>query len=273
MVTVKWLGCSGLEFRCGGSILLVDPYLSRPSKWKSLFLPLKSDERAVAAYLQRIPGALAGILVGHTHSDHVLDVPALVAAHGSAKAYGTASLANLLSAYGLGDKAVVVNSRGESCAIGPFELRAVPSRHGRAFLGRVPFPGEIARGLEPPLRMHQYRHGGPLLWHVRAGGRTFLHAGTADCVAEALRGLRADVLFVCAAGRQKSPGFLPTLLETLGPEVVVPIHFDDFFAPLRPGRPPKRLPGVGLDRFAEEVRRSGSQATVIVPEPFAEMQF
>lgn len=273
MVKVKWLGCAGLELCWGDSVLLVDPYLSRPSKWKSLFLALKSDEKAVAAYLERMPGSLAGILVGHTHSDHVLDVPALVAAHGSAKAYGTASLGNLLSAYGLEDKAVVVDTRGDSCAVGPFEVRAVPSRHGRAFLGRVPFPGEIPRDLKPPLRMHRYRHGGPLLWHVRADGRTFLHAGTADCVAEALRGFRADVLFVCAAGRQKSPGFLPILLETLGPEVVVPIHFDDFFAPLRPGRPLKRLPGVAIDRFAEEVRRCGSQATVIVPEPYAEMHF
>lgn len=272
MVSVKWLGCAGLELRCCETVLLVDPYLSRPSKWRSIFLPLEPDPKAVAAYLQRIPGVLAGILVGHTHSDHVLDVPALIAAHGSAKAYGSASLANLLSAYGLEDKAVVVDGHG-SQAIGPFEVRAVPSRHGKAFLGRVPFPGEIGRGLKVPLRMPQYRHGAPLLWHVKAGGRSFLHAGTAACIAEALQGLRADVLFVCAAGRQKSPEFLPTLLETLEPDVVVPIHFDDFFAPLRPGQAAKRLAGVGLDRLAEEVRRAGSQARVVVPEPFGEMKF
>lgn len=272
MVSVKWLGCAGLELRCGESVLLVDPYLSRPSKWRSLFLPLEPDLKAVADYLQRIPGTLAGILVGHTHSDHVLDVPALIAAHGSAKAYGTASLANLLSAYGLEDKAVVVDGHG-SLTTGPFEIRPVPSRHGKAFLGRVPFPGEIGRGLKPPFRMHQYRHGNPLLWHVKAGGRSFLHAGTAACIAEALQGLRADVLFVCAAGRQKSPEFLPTLLETLDPGVVVPIHFDDFFAPLQPGQPAKRLPGVGLGRLAEEVRRTGSRAEVVLPEPFVELKF
>ncbi len=272
MVTVRWLGCAGLELRCGDSVLLVDPYLSRPSKWRSVFLPLEPDPGAVADYLKRIPGTLAGILVGHTHSDHVLDVPALIAAHGSAKAYGTASLANLLSAYGLEDKAVVVDGLG-SQAIGPFEIRPVPSRHGKAFLGRVPFPGEIGRGLKVPLRMHRYRHGGPLLWHVKAGGRSFLHAGTAGCMAEALQGLRADVVFVCAPGRQKSPDFLPTLLKTLDPDVVVPIHFDDFFAPLRPGQAVKRLPGVGLDGLAEEVRRAGSRAKVVVPEPFVEMEF
>lgn len=272
MVTVRWMGCAGLELCSGGSVLLVDPYLSRPSKWKSLLLPLKPDLKAISEYLRGIPGVLAGILVSHTHSDHVLDVPALIGAHGRAKAYGTASLANLLSAYGLEDRAVVVESQ-ESLAIGPFEVRPVPSRHGRAFLGRVPFPGEIGRGLKPPLRMHRYRHGGPLLWHIRAGGLSFLHAGTAACIAEALEGLRADVLFVCAAGRQKSPDFLPTLVKMLCPEVVVPIHFDDFFVPLRPGQVAKHFPGVEIDRFGEEVHRIGSHARVVVPEPFAEKKF
>jgi len=51
------------------------------------------------------PGAVAGILVGHTHFDHAVDAPALARRHG-AKAYGSASLAHLIRLHGVGDPAV-----------------------------------------------------------------------------------------------------------------------------------------------------------------------
>ena len=50
------------------------------------------------------PGAVAGILVGHTHWDHAVDAPALARRDG-ATAYGSDSLAHLMRLHGVGDQA------------------------------------------------------------------------------------------------------------------------------------------------------------------------
>lgn len=267
MTTVRWLGAAGLELTTGNRVLLLDPYLSRPSKWQSLARPLEPDRERIREYLRSLDGEVSGLLVGHTHSDHVLDVPELAGQTGTT-AYGTRSLANLLSAYGLEDRAVVAEP-GAEYRIGPFVARAFRSRHGKVVFGKIPFPGEIERGLRPPLRVHRYRHGGPLAWHVAVDGTRYLHLGSADFLAEELEDMDVDVLFVCAAGRQFTPDFTRKLLHLVRPQVVVPIHFDDFSAPLSANTEPKRLPGVKLDQFVREINECDPSAKVIVPEPFS----
>src|SRR4051812_5917275 len=69
---LRWLGTAGFELRCGDHVLLIDPYVTRSSLARCIASPLVSDEALVHATIPRADA----IIVGHTHFDHALDVPA-----------------------------------------------------------------------------------------------------------------------------------------------------------------------------------------------------
>jgi L-ascorbate metabolism protein UlaG (beta-lactamase superfamily) len=271
MVTVRWLGVAGLEIRMGDSVLLVDPYLSRPNKFHSLLTRVPVNNGRVDKYLASIPGKVVGMLAGHTHSDHVLDFPRIVEKTG-VTAYGTRSLRRLFSAYGIEEKAGTVTP-GVPVKIGPFEALPIESVHGKVLLGKIPFQGEIQEGLKPPLWVWQYRHGGPLIWIIKAGDVRILHLSSADYVLENLKGVTADVAFLCASGRQYTPDFSKNLIEAVRPKKVVPFHFEDFSAPLAPTGEAKMIPGVDLPGFVAELKAALPEGEVIVPEPLTDMEF
>lgn len=264
MFSIRWLGVAGLEIISNDKALLIDPFLSRPSKFRHLIMSPVPDPKKIDDYLAGVNGDVAGILVGHTHSDHVLDVP-YICSKTKAPAYGTRSLATLFSTYEIGRKAMIV-APGVTYSIGPFEATPIESVHGRAVLGMIPFPGEIQPDLSLPLRANQYRHGGPLVWYIKVNGLRILHLGSADFIDENLEGLPVDVLFACAAGRQYTPNFAKRLISLVRPKVVVPFHFDDFFSPIRKGPVRKFVPGVNLEGFIRELSQIDHEFRVITPE-------
>ncbi len=270
MARIRWLGAAGLEIMCGDETLLIDPYISRVSKWQTLARPLRPDLELIHNYLISVNGNVTGVLVGHTHSDHVMDVPAILK-RTEARAYGSKSLGNLMSAYALEDRTTVVEAGG-CYPIGAFEAVPIASQHGRALLGMIPLLGEIERGLEPPLRVGKYRNGENLIWHVTVAGTRYLHMGSANYIAGELSETEVDVLFVCVVGRQHVPNFTGNMLELLNPQVVVPFHHDDISVPLKKGRPPRHVPGVRLEQFVDEIMKTAPDVKVIIPEPFAPME-
>ena len=73
----------------------------------------------------------------------------------------------------------------------------------------------------------------------------------------------ADVLLLCAAGRQYRRDYTRRLLSIVRPEIVVPCHWDDFSIPVE--APPRQLPGVDVEGFVEEIRSGGARAVVLAP--------
>jgi len=88
------------------------------------------------------------------------------------------------------------------------------------------------------------------------------HLSSADYLHETLMGLRCDVLLPAIVARQPRADFTRDLLEALRPSVVIPHHFDDFFAPM--DRPVRQMPRSDLAGFLAEVQRSGVPATPLV---------
>ena len=97
---VEWLGVSGYRLTYEGHTLLVDPYVSRVP-FRDLILRRRAlpDAAALERFV-RAPGKTVGVLVGHTHFDHAVDAPAL-ARRLDCKAYGSASLVNLMALHGM----------------------------------------------------------------------------------------------------------------------------------------------------------------------------
>ena len=226
-----WLGVSGYRLTYEGVSLFIDPYVSRVPL-RSLLLRRKAlpDESSIGRYLGA-PGEVAGVLVGHTHFDHAVDAPALARRFG-AKAYGSASLAHLMRLHGLGELAVEVVPH-EAYEIGPFLVRFVPSRHSKLLFGRrVPMDGELTcdhlHGLAPTA----YRCGTVWGIQIEVAGTRLYHQGSADLDDEELRDETVDVFLAGVAGRSVTPRYWERILPRLDPRLIVPTHYDNFFAPL-----------------------------------------
>ena len=112
---LTWLGTAGFRLAYQGTVVWIDPYVTRmPMSAVALRHVVPSSAEAVARWIDRADA----VLVGHTHFDHALDVPAISRAHGC-KVYGSTSLRNLMGLHGLADNAVVVESRRDY-RVGPF---------------------------------------------------------------------------------------------------------------------------------------------------------
>jgi L-ascorbate metabolism protein UlaG (beta-lactamase superfamily) len=228
---VEWLGTAGYRLDYESHTLFVDPYVSRVSAADVVRRrPALPDPAMHDRYL-RAPGTVVGVVVGHTHFDHAVDVPAL-AARAGCPAYGSRSLARLMALHGQAERAVEVVAH-RPYELGPFTVTFVPSRHSKLLLGlKVPFDGELTCEHLDGLSPAAYRCGQVWGIHIEVGGTTLYHQGSADLLDEEIRHRDVDVFLAGIAGRRFTDGYWRRILGRLEPRVVVASHFDDFLRPL-----------------------------------------
>jgi len=263
-VQVTWLGTAGFRVEYGGHTLLLDPYLSRPGLRKTLAGPLVPDVEAIRRHAPRADV----IVAGHSHSDHILDIPEIARLTG-ARVLGSDSTSNLCRGYGLPASQILEVEADQAVEAGPFRITIKPSLHGKAIRGRVPLVGKIPQGAHPPLRFQEYLNDTTFGIVVECRdenlpgqGLTLFHLGSADYYPETIEGQRADVLLPCLMGREHHAGFVHGLLEQLRPRVVIPCHFDDFFVPME--RPIRELPGADLEGFRQDVLRNSVNTRLVI---------
>src|SRR5262249_54902119 len=130
---LEWLGVAGYRLSYEGQTIYIDPYLSRVPL-SSVFrrAPALADPSLHERHL-RPSGTIVGVLVGHTHFDHAIDVPEIARRHGCS-AYGSSSLVNLMRLHGLAHRAVEVEP-GRWYELGPFTVTFIPSLHSKLLLG------------------------------------------------------------------------------------------------------------------------------------------
>jgi len=251
-----FLGTAGFVVASAERTFALDPYVSRAGLRKTLFGRLPVDEARV---VRHVPVA-DEVLVGHSHYDHALDAPA-VARHTGGRLVGSSATAQIARAYGFDMGRFVEVRAGDAVACGAARATALESRHGRALFGRVPVPGDIVSPPSWPPRARDLRHGAVFHWLLETAGTRVLHVDTANFFDDRLA--RADVLLLCAAGRQYRRDYTRTIVERVKPEIVVPCHWDDFSIPVE--APPRQLPGVDVEGFVEEIRACGARAVVLAP--------
>jgi L-ascorbate metabolism protein UlaG (beta-lactamase superfamily) len=228
---VSWLGVAGFRLSFEGHSLIVDPYLSRISFRQFVRREPALPDRPLVGRVLRDAGTLVGVVAGHTHFDHALDVPAVAERFGC-RAYGSRSLVRLMDAHGMGAQAVEA-AAGERVQFGPFAVTFVPSRHSRIVLGRrVPMAGEIAARDTAQLHARAYRCGQVWAFLIEVGGARIYHQGSADLVDDAVPAGGVDVFLAGVAGREFTPNYWRRILSRLDPAQVVICHHDDFFRPL-----------------------------------------
>jgi L-ascorbate metabolism protein UlaG (beta-lactamase superfamily) len=254
-VVLKWLGTAGWEIQLAKTIILIDPFLTR--KDRSMGAEWKTDEEAV---LKVIRGG-DYIFAGHSHHDHIGDVPFIAKRFGS-KIIGSTTTTNLALTAGVDKSQLITISGREKLDFKDFSVQVIESRHGWA-KGRPPRKQieEIYRPWQGPIKGADFVEGGSFLYYFTFGQQRVLHQSTGNVIEENLKGLHPDFVLMNFSHQGYN---LSSVLKTLNPKVIIVHHFDDWAAPFSEGISEVNMRRA--QRFARDVGAVNSQIKVIIPE-------
>jgi L-ascorbate metabolism protein UlaG (beta-lactamase superfamily) len=235
-VSITWLGTAGVLVSDGLTGILIDPYVSRFGFFKiAMGLPLQPDKTLVKRWMARLEKVCVEIVaVSHSHFDHCLDAP-YFAVESGAFLMGSESTLNAGRGASLAEDRLKAVKTDQAITVGAFNLQFIESRHGPAFLGRVPYPGTIDKQLVPPRAARDYKLGQIYAILISHPAGTILHHGSAGFVSGMYEGITADVVLLGIVGRGDTETYLKNIPIKLEAKLVIPIHFDNFFVPLEKG--------------------------------------
>ena len=249
---ITWLGAAGFEIRTKGTVLLIDPYLTRNPRARPA-LDLRPSDL----------GQAHAIFLSHGHFDHAFDVPE-IAARSGARVYCGSGVDRVLRQRGVApERLEVIYRDGQEYVLPELEARAFFSRHVR-FDAALVVKTLARRGREifPLLRLNRaYPRGQVLAWRFRMEGKLVLHFGSAGATAEELARLSqepVDLLLTPLQGHSRITDICYAQAAALRPRSVVIHHHDDFHPPLSRYIDPAPL--------RERVARELPGTRVIVPE-------
>ena len=124
----------------------------------------------------------------------------------------------------------------------------------------MPFDGPLTCEDVHALSPGAYKCGAVYGIRIEVAGTSFYHQGSADLLDAELGHEPVDVFLAGVTGRQVTPHYWERILPKLDPRVLVPTHYDDFFAPL--GNELKLVRKVDLEGVPDEVRAVSRDATV-----------
>ncbi|HTJ44742.1 MAG TPA: MBL fold metallo-hydrolase, partial [Kofleriaceae bacterium] len=248
-IELTYLGVAGWIITDGTTTILIDPYASRqavPPDGKAPHV----DEAAVA---KLAPPHADLILVGHSHFDHMLDVPAFAKRTG-AQVMGSETTIAYARASGLAEDHLIQIKGGEDYEFERFSIRVIPSLHS-AVGAKHPFSTPAGFG-----------EGGTFAYLIRMSGHEILVFDTASFVERELEGLRPDVAIVATGARHEIHDYACRLMRATGaPARVLATHFDAWTKPLDEDRAPDDDTKQDLRDFEQEIHACAPSTRVETP--------
>ncbi|MCR5229677.1 MAG: MBL fold metallo-hydrolase [Solobacterium sp.] len=242
---VTFFGTTTLLFDDGKDQILFDAHMTRPSLMKYIFGSEPTDTALVDEKLKlHHVDRLRAIFISHTHHDHVMDAP-YIARQCGAKIYGSASAMNVARGGDVSEDRLVQFEADGVYEVGGFRIKVIPSLHSKPTVLNNDLGQTIDKPLRQPARLRDYKEGGSYDFYVEAEGKRFMIRPSFNYIEGQMDGYRADVLFLGVAGLQKADEmtekkFFSETVDKLQPELVIPLHWDNFFSPLT--KPAKGMP-------------------------------
>lgn len=260
-VRVTWLGTASMFITDGKTGILIDPYVSRFGLGKIAFrLPLESNRTLIRKWAEKLGRKkITAVIVSHSHFDHVADAP-YFAIEANAPLIGTDSTMNVGRGAGLKESKLVAVKPGQTMTFGDFTIKFIESVHGPAFLGRVPYPGTIGKPIIPPVSAGEYRLGGVFTLLINHPAGTILHHGSAGFKPGMYDETSVDALLMGIGGRGDTDQYLENVVLKTRARLVIPIHLDNFFKPLKDGM--SFLPMVKFGEFCRKTEKHRSMFTM-----------
>ncbi len=234
---ITYFGTTTLLFDDGQDQVLFDAHFTRPSLGRYIFGRGETDRALADALLERHRvNRLRAIFASHAHHDHVMDAP-YVAIRTGAGIFGSMSALNVARGGGVPEERLTEFHGGETCEVGGFRVKVIPSLHSKPTLINNDLGVTIDRPLRQPARLRDYHEGGSFDFLVEHDERRYLIRPSFNYIEGQLDGIRADVLFLGTAGLAKADKetearFFAETVDKVKPKLVIPLHWDNFFSPL-----------------------------------------
>ena len=247
---VTFFGTTTLLFDDGRDQILFDCHFTRLSLAKYIGGSEQTDTVLADRMLKlHHIDRLKAIFVSHTHHDHVMDVP-YVANKTGALVYGSSSAMNVCRGGNVDEKQLIEFHEEDSFEVGGYKIKVIKSLHSKPTILNNDLGQTIDAPLRQPARLRDYKEGGSYDFYVEAEGQRFMIRPSFNYIEGQMDGYKADILFLGVAGLQKADSameaaFYRETIEKVDPELVIPVHWDNFFSPLTE-------PVVGMPRLIEK---------------------
>jgi hypothetical protein len=245
-VEVRYLGSGGLYVRWRDEAILVGPQFSNPGLLRAGLLRSRFDEARIRGALGQLgPEPIRAILIGHSHYDHIGDVPVVAREPKvtDARIYVNATGAKLLGAYPHLQSRTTIIHAGDRFDLSPsFRVRVVRSGHAPQICRGNFFPcvygaGEVSEAWKTEWKEHRlntFRGGETFAFdiEVRDGGTTRFRIYYNDSSAPSPLGQTIgdfDLAVLTMAQWSYVRDYPRDLLMVLRPRHVLVSHWDDFF--------------------------------------------
>jgi hypothetical protein len=298
-VTVGYLRAGGFAIVHEGEALLTAPFYSNPGFLRvGLGLSIAPDDERIPARPPLLEGArVAGVLVGHAHYDHLMDVPSVLARWrlDGTRVYGSGTAVNLLRAAAPDLPAQRVDAdAGDRAARGTwvrpegsrFRVMALRSEHApHAWPGIKLFAGHVdAPPPSPPRSAYGWKEGQTYAFLIDVladdGETPLLRIHYQDAASnpelgwpprELLAERRVDLALFCAASFALVREHPQAILRELEPRYAMAAHWEDFS---RDPRDPLRVvPLTDLPDLVDRLRETLPAGRFSVPAPGAQVRF
>ena len=246
MLKVTFFGTTTLLFDDGEDQVLFDAHVTRPSIEKYIAGAKASTDKELCDKLIRIHkiDRLRAIFISHTHHDHVMDAPYFANKCG-AKIYGSESAKNVALGGGVPEEDIIVFQHGSRFSVGRYQISILKSLHSKPTKLNDDLGVPITEPLVQPAGLREYKEGGSYDFFVEHEGKKYLIRPSFNYIEGQLDGISADVIFLGVAGLAKAEPemekkFFAETVEKTGAGLVIPVHWDNFFASLE--RPVTDMP-------------------------------
>lgn len=242
-LSVQFLGNTNLLFSDGETHILTDGFFSRPSITQLLGEVISPNKELIAECLKKAHiTKLDALIPVHSHFDHAMDVGPVAEMTG-ATLFGSASTINIGKGYGLPDGQMQIPPLNSPISIGKFKLTFIASKHWQypdAELRAQLLDQAIETPIVTPASYLDYKEGISYTILLEHGATKCAIQGSAGYKKDAIPDFDADVLFVSIGGLESmdetyNADYQTHVIDAVQPEVLVPIHWDDFTLPLSDG--------------------------------------
>lgn len=268
LVSFKWIGTSGFILSDQTTTIIFDPAITRIPLYDYLpFRTIKSDETEVDFWMKQCGvKSIEGTFVNHAHTDHVIDAPYVVRKYGG-KLYGSSSVVNVGLGQGLTLSQIQKIKQGEEWKIGNFTISPFSTPHAPHFLDIMLMNGHITKPLPTPTSAWNYLVGDTnsfLITHPE--GRILFQAIGKIHGPDELLNLKAEVLLLTIANRDSSEELIQKRILPSQARLVIPLHYDNFFFPMRRDKIIDEFWGVKIEEFKAKINHYAKQTTLNWPQ-------
>jgi hypothetical protein len=217
MASFMFLGNAGFELTCRDRVYMFDPFVSRRAFSGNPFKPVVHDTQRIRECLPRCDH----VFITHSHIDHVIDVPRLLALT-NANAFGSTNTCAILDIHGVEENKRVEIHAGSTLTFEGVTVEVLEGDHPK-FLGLYSCAGAVSKKAIPPLMVWQYAMDTCFSFLITVDGiRLMVHNSE-----KRLDYPPADILlFKAHHGRS----YTERTLAAVKPRVVVPYHYEIIFA-------------------------------------------